>query len=322
VATLHFDQTVQLIRLMCLRFSIVIPTLNRKEMLRHALDSIKSQNWPNLEIIIVDGGSGDGTIEEIEKRNEIILLKGPDRGVYDALNKGFGRASGDVIGALNSDDSYTAGAFEAIADCFTRHPEAHAVCGTASLVENGDVIAVYDREEDKALTARTALIGSSIINARMFRQTAINEIGPFDLAYRCCADRDWLVRWHEAGLRTLTIPRYVYCYRRHQGSLTFSNDRNRQLVVNAEMLMLARRWRNDHSASLETRRIAMLLEGRCIGKLAGAAARRGDLTGSLRLLISEENHCSLTPALALARGGIDWVAQRSRAIGFAIAGKT
>ena len=321
MATLHFDQIVQLVRLMCLRFSIVIPTLNRKEMLRHALDSIKSQNWPNLEIIIVDGGSSDGTIEEVEKRNEIILLKGPDRGVYDALNKGIGRASGDIIGALNSDDSYTAGTFEAFADCFTRHPEAHAVCGTASLEENGRVIAVYDREEDKTLTARTALIGSSIINARMFRQTAIGKIGSFDLTYRYCADRDWLVRWHEAGLRTLTIPNHVYCYQRHQGSLTFSDDRNSQFAVNAEMLMLARRWRSDPSASLETRRIAMLLEGRCIGKLAGAAARRGDLTGSLRLLFTEENHCSLTPALALTRGAIDWVAQHSRAIAFAIAEK-
>ena len=65
----------------------------------------------------------------------------------------------------------------------------------------------------------------------------------------------------------------------------------------------------------------MLLEGPCIGKLAGAAARRGNLTGSLRLLTTEENNCSLTPALALAGGGIDWLAQRSRAIAFAIAGK-
>jgi glycosyltransferase involved in cell wall biosynthesis len=293
------------------RFSIVIPTLNRKEMLLHALDSVRCQNWPNLEIIVVDGGSTDGTIEEIKTYSEIILLEGPDRGLYDALNKGISRAGGDIIGALNSDDSYARGAFHAIADCFTRRPEADAVCGAASLLEDGEVIAVFNRETDKTLTARTALIGASIINARMFRHAAIGKIGLFDLTYRYVADRDWLVRWHEAGLYTLAIPQHVYNYRRHHASLTFSDNRARQLAISSEMLALARRWRNDPSASLETRRIAMLLEGRCIGKLAGATARRGDMAEALRLLITEENRCSLTPALALTRGAIDWVMQHA-----------
>jgi hypothetical protein len=93
--------------------------------------------------------------------------------------------------------------------------------------------------------------------------------------------------------------------------LTFSEDRSRELAINTEMLSLARRWRSDFSASLETRCIAMLLEGRCIGKLASATARRGDVAEALRLLFNEESYCSLTPAFALVCGSLDWVVQHS-----------
>jgi len=91
---------------MVLRFSIVVPTLNRRDMLLRALESVRAQAWPDIEIIVVDGGSTDGTIEALATQSDLRLIKGPDRGVYDAFNKGIAQASGDIVGILNSDDLY------------------------------------------------------------------------------------------------------------------------------------------------------------------------------------------------------------------------
>jgi glycosyltransferase involved in cell wall biosynthesis len=85
-----------------LRFSIVVPTFNRRAMLAEALASVRTQNWPDVETIIVDGGSTDGTIEDCAKLQDARLIGGPDRGVYDGLNKGMAAATGDIVGLLNS----------------------------------------------------------------------------------------------------------------------------------------------------------------------------------------------------------------------------
>ena len=90
-----------------IRFSIVIPTLNRKDMLLLAIDSVRRQDWPAVQMIVVDGGSRDGTLDELENCADILLLRGPDHGVYDAFNKGVACADGDVVGILNSCLLYT-----------------------------------------------------------------------------------------------------------------------------------------------------------------------------------------------------------------------
>src|SRR5690242_3235279 len=99
---------------MTLRFSIIVPHLNRKQMLHEALASIRAQGWKDIEIIVVDGGSTDGSIEDIQSSADVKLLTGPDRGVFDAFNKGIAAASGDIVAILNSDDLYPAGAFDAV----------------------------------------------------------------------------------------------------------------------------------------------------------------------------------------------------------------
>jgi glycosyltransferase involved in cell wall biosynthesis len=295
---------------MTLHFSIVVPTLDRKEMLLSAIKSIRAQNWPDLEIIVVDGGSSDGTIEEIATHSDICLLRGPDKGVYDAFNKGIARAGGDIVGILNSDDLYEPGAFSAVAAAFAAHPGAHAVCGSTILADNDRTVYVFDREVDKSLLSpRTSLIGSCITNARFSRRTAMGRIGPFSTTYRYVSDRDWLTRWHEAGLRTVAIPQCVYRYRQHAGSLTFDRDRRRELAIREELLKLARYWRNNQLATPETRRVARLLEGRCVAFLAARALRHRRLNDFAHWLLATERGPSADPMLSVVRGGADWIMQ-------------
>src|SRR4029077_17361635 len=143
---------------MTLRFSIIVPTLDRREMLQTALASIRAQAWPDTEIIVVDGGSTDGTVEAMAREPGICLVAGPDRGVYDAFNRGIERAAGEVVGILNSDDCYDPGAFSDVAAAFAADPGAQAVCGTALVVAHDRVTAILDKEADKSLaSSRTTL---------------------------------------------------------------------------------------------------------------------------------------------------------------------
>jgi glycosyltransferase len=280
-------------------------------MLLTALASIRDQAWPNTEIIVVDGGSTDGTIEAMTRDPGICLVAGPDRGVYDAFNRGIERTTGEVIGILNSDDCYEPGAFSAVAAAFAADPGAQAVCGTALVVSPDRVIAVLDKEADKALASpRTTLIGACVPNARFFRRAAMARIGTFSLDYKYVSDRDWLTRWYEAGLPTRPIPNVVYRYRQHAGSMTFDADRKREMAIRAELLMLARRWAGDVSVSRETRRMARALEGRCVFALFRTALRHGRLTDAVRLMTMDDGRPTLAVLGSLAIGGGDWAAAR------------
>jgi glycosyltransferase involved in cell wall biosynthesis len=297
---------------MPLRFSIIVPTLNRLQMLRTALASVHAQKWPKVEIIVVDGGSKDGTVEELDSSPDVCLISGPDNGVYDAFNKGLDRACGDVVGILNSDDWYEPGAFSAIANAFAA--QAQAVCGTALVVQDDLIVERFDRDFDKSIASpRTTLIGPCSTNARFFLRAAIKRVGKFSLEYKYVSDRDWLTRWYEEGFVTATIPNVVYRYRQHPGSLTFDVDRSRELAIREDLVRLARYWRNNVRASKETRYYATLLEGRCLAYLALAALQGHQFSEVRHWLIDKDGRASIDPIAAIIRSGPDWIFETLKA---------
>src|SRR3979490_649852 len=95
---------------MTLRFSILVPSLARREMLLTALASIRAQAWPDTEIIVVDGGSTDGTVEAMGREPDICFIAGPDRGVYDAFNRGIDSRTEVVAVFFTTGDCYEPGA--------------------------------------------------------------------------------------------------------------------------------------------------------------------------------------------------------------------
>lgn len=295
---------------MALRFSIITPTFNRRDMLVEALDSVARQDWPEVEHIVVDGGSTDGTLELIASRPELRLIGGPDKGVYDALNKGIAAATGDVVCFLNSDDAFETGALKAAAQGFDEDPACDSVCGSARLVADGETIEVYDRDADKLLsTARTALLGAAIINARFFRRAVVDKIGPFSLAYRISSDRDFLMRAITLGLRTKPIAPLVYTYRRHHGSLSFSGEVAQRPAIWQELLTMARYWADAETAKPSDRRIARTLEGRCLGRLIQQDLAGGKPREAWRLLARSGRGLSRN-FTALAEGALDAAAAR------------
>ncbi len=117
------------------KISIITPVLNAAEFLERTIQNVISQNYPDFEHIIVDGGSTDGTLEIIKKYPSIRLIQ--EKGSQSkAFNIGFQAATGEILGAVNGDDTYTEGIFHYVNDFFQKHPETEFLIGNVQFIEN------------------------------------------------------------------------------------------------------------------------------------------------------------------------------------------
>jgi glycosyltransferase involved in cell wall biosynthesis len=121
------------------RISIIIPSFNLGRFIEETIRSIVLQQWPDLELIIVDGGSRDETVEVIKKYERWISwwVSEPDRGQAEAINKGLARATGDIIAWFNADDFYTDGIFAAMAEGWRRYPKGIYAAPVANFYARG-----------------------------------------------------------------------------------------------------------------------------------------------------------------------------------------
>lgn len=117
--------------------TIVTPSFNQAETLDKTIQSVLSQNYPNFEYIIIDGGSTDSSVEIIQKYADQLTYwqSKPDGGQAAAINAGFARGTGTIMAWLNSDDWYTPGALQTVGTFFSEHPEADWASGTAEIID-------------------------------------------------------------------------------------------------------------------------------------------------------------------------------------------
>jgi glycosyltransferase involved in cell wall biosynthesis len=208
--------------------SIVTPCLNRASLVGQAIESVQRQDYPRVEHIVMDGGSTDGTLDVLRRYPHLDVTSERDRGLYDALNKAIRRARGEIVGHINSDDLYEPHVFGAVMQAFADHPEADAVGGGAVTFE-GTASGVSVRQTYAPITARDflrrATRGVILTNAWFYRRRVYERIGHFSLDYALASDRDFLLRFWQAGCRFVTLDQPVYRYRYHGGSLTIGDHR-------------------------------------------------------------------------------------------------
>ncbi len=197
-------------------FSAVTPSYNQAAFLRQTMDSVLSQNIPDMEYVVMDGGSNDGSADLI--RSYAGHLSGwvseKDRGQADAVNKGAARTSGEVIGWLNSDDLYLPGAVHKALVFLAEHPEVDAVYGDVLSIDgNGDLINVMRFAPYSAEDLMTFRVISQ--PGVFFRRSAWERAGGLDLSYSYLLDHHLWLRM-SAGGRFAYLPEPLAAARFHE----------------------------------------------------------------------------------------------------------
>lgn len=207
--------------------TIVTPCLNSAETLPETFASVRSQGYPRLEHLVIDGGSTDGTLELLRGADGVRFVSEPDRGLTDAMNKGVRLATGDVVGWLNADDRYEPGALEAVGRAFVDRPDADWVTGRCRIVDGrGAEIRRPITAYKNFLLARWSyplyLTQNFVSSPATFaRRQALLDVGPMDERYRYSADYDL---WLRLGKRSapVILDRCLASFRMAEGSLSMS----------------------------------------------------------------------------------------------------
>ena len=191
-------------------FSVVTPTLNGGSRLRACVGSVRGQVGVPVEHIVQDGGSIDGSAAWAGEQPDLSVESGPDGGMYDALNRGFSRASGDVISWLNSDEQYLPGALRAVADRFESDPGIDFVYGDAILIAPGGEPLAARREIPLRLVYLLNGPTYAISCTLFFRRRLLDRgLLSFDSTYKIVGDTDVILRLMQNGCKSARLDRYI-----------------------------------------------------------------------------------------------------------------
>lgn len=182
-----------------MKISIIIPTYNSAQYLPKAIESVLSQEYPDKELIVIDGNSSDATRALLESYGDkFTWISEPDKGQSDAINKGFKMAMGEIVAWLNADDYYEPNILGNIATAFNEHTDSTIIYGKCYSVFSDHTI---DNIPPRSIT-RTELLrrGNLIFQpASFYRRSAVEKVGYLDSSYYFWMEYDLYIKLLEIG---------------------------------------------------------------------------------------------------------------------------
>jgi glycosyltransferase involved in cell wall biosynthesis len=208
-----------------MRVTVVTPSYNQAKFLERTIQSVLSQDYDDLEYIVIDGGSIDGSIEIIKKYADRLAywISENDLGQTDAINKGFAQASGEVFAWLNSDDTYQPGAIREAMSYLQGHPEVGLLYGDGNFINTEDqVIGRFPSKQTDYGRLRTGYV-HICQQASFFRAALWEKVSPLDPSFYFAMDYDLWVRL--AGISKVQyVPRLWANFRLHGDTKTVAED--------------------------------------------------------------------------------------------------
>lgn len=186
------------------RISIVTPVFNRADMIEQTIQSVLGQHYPNLEYIIIDGGSTDGTVDIIRRYENRLAywISEPDNGMYDAIMKGLAHATGDILAWINSDDMYHPNALNIVGQIFSQLHDVEWITGTPTLYNaEGLCMKVFSTPRWSWQRFKSGDFRWLQQESTFWRRSLWDKVGGLDMQYELAADFDlWCKMFQYAKL--------------------------------------------------------------------------------------------------------------------------
>jgi glycosyltransferase involved in cell wall biosynthesis len=207
-----------------MRLSFVVPTLNQAPFIRRCIDGCLDQEIADSEVVVVDGGSTDGTQGILATYGDRVRwVSEPDRGQSDAINKGIRMARGDVVAWVNSDDYYPRGdVLRTVLASFEADPQLDVAYGDGELVD-ASYVRIRILRAQRPLDARRILLfaGAPVSQPSVFfRRALFLQVGGVDEGLHWTMDYDLWIRMFERARRTAYVPGVLSCTTSHAGAKT------------------------------------------------------------------------------------------------------
>ena len=195
--------------------AIVTPSYNTGRYIGDAVRSVLTQDYPHVDYVVMDGGSTDGTVEVLRSFGpRLQWVSQKDAGQSDAINRGFARTRGDVLGWLNSDDTYAPGAFRAVAEVFAANPDVDVVYGDATYTDHlGKHVADCLHVEPYSRQRLFDYTDFIVQPATFFRRRIFEKVGRVDVSIHWAMDYDLWLRMAAAGAKFYYLRRVLAQFR-------------------------------------------------------------------------------------------------------------
>ena len=209
------------------RISIVTPSYNQAQFLERTILSVLNQNYPNLEYIIMDGGSTDGSVDIIKEYEKYLAywVSAKDGGQSEAIKNGFERATGSILAWINSDDIYLPDTLLKVADAFSIDKKTDVLYGNMYIIDKDDRVT-----EERRLMPWIPIVsklgtlyggyGGGYQPSSFWKSELYNKVGGLDTSFRFCMDNDLIIRFVLADAEFKYLNEYLSGYRAHEDTKT------------------------------------------------------------------------------------------------------